>query len=140
MYLLYFSSAFLIGAFCRFRNTEFPVDTFSWVGKVLAVIVGLLCIAVAFLAQYLGGVLQAALTIFGVVGGPILGLFTLGMFTESATQRGVVTGILISFAFCLWIGFGQPKPASPTLPVSIAGCNETVSDTTSSLLGMIRAE
>lgn len=109
----------------RWRNTEFPVNKFAYVGKALAFIVGVVCIAVAFLAQYLGGVLQAALTIFGVVGGPILGLYTLGMFTESATQRGVVTGLVTSMVFCLWVGFGQPKPASPSLAVSIAGCNST---------------
>ncbi|XP_012253667.2 putative sodium-dependent multivitamin transporter isoform X1 [Athalia rosae] len=124
----------------RWRNKEFPASKFAIVGKALALLVGLLCIVVAFLAQYLGGVLQAALTIFGVVGGPILGLFTLGMFTECATQRGAVTGILISLMFCLWIGFGQPKPAAPTLPVSVAGCNSTSSYDSSVTSNVTRAQ
>lgn len=47
--------------------------------KLLALFYGLLCVALAFAAEFLGpGVLQASLTIFGVVGGPLLGLFTLG--------------------------------------------------------------
>lgn len=55
--------------------------------KLIAFIYGLVCIAIAFLAQFLGGVLQASLTIFGVVGGPLLALFSLGMFTTSANQK-----------------------------------------------------
>lgn len=87
--------------------------------------VGLFCIGVAFLARHLGAVLQAALTIFGVVGGPVLGLYTLGMFSESANQRGAVTGLLFGLGFSFFLGFGQPKPTPRALGVSIAGCNAT---------------
>lgn len=55
--------------------------------KILSMVYGCICIAVAYIAQHLGGVLQAALTIFGVIGGPLLGLFTLGMFTTTANQE-----------------------------------------------------
>jgi len=46
--------------------------------SVAAVIYGGLCLAMAYLASQLGGVLEAALSILGLVGGPLLGLFTLG--------------------------------------------------------------
>lgn len=61
----------------------------AWQGflsKIMVLLYGLLCLGIAFAAQYLGGILQASLTIFGVVGGPLLGLFTLGMFFPFANQ------------------------------------------------------
>ena len=47
--------------------------------KALAFFYGLVSIAFAFLAAHLGpAMLQATLTVFGVVGGHLIGLFTLG--------------------------------------------------------------
>ena len=56
--------------------------------KLLSLGYGLLCLAVSYVVSKLGGsVLTASLTIFGAVGGPLLGVFTLGMFTTGANQR-----------------------------------------------------
>lgn len=90
--------------------------------KIMACIYGLACIALAFAASSMGGVLQASLTIFGVVGGPLLAVFTLGVSTVKANQRGVLTGLLLGFTFAFWIGFGGPKPPTPILPLADNGC------------------
>lgn len=54
--------------------------------KFIALSYGLICLAVAFLSHLLGGILQASLSIFGMVGGPLLAIFTLGMFCPCANQ------------------------------------------------------
>lgn len=90
--------------------------------KIIACIYGLLCILLAFGAGSMGGVLQASLTIFGVVGGPLLGIFTLGVCTVRTNQRGVLLGFLLGLTFSFWIGFGGPKPAPTPLPLSTTGC------------------
>ena len=46
--------------------------------------------------------MQASLTIFGVVGGPLLGLFTLGMAVPRANQSGALLGTVTSLAFLFW--------------------------------------
>lgn len=95
------------------RDKEITATGSIIVSKILAVIVGIACIGLAFMGQFLGGLLQAALTIFGVVGGPVFGMFTLGMFTRLGNQKGAIVGLLTSLVFSLWIGFGQPKPPIP---------------------------
>ncbi|XP_076633503.1 putative sodium-dependent multivitamin transporter [Colletes latitarsis] len=115
-----------IKPFYRIRGKEISATGLIVISKTLAIIVGLACIALAFIGHYLGGLLQAALTIFGVVGGPVFGLFTLGMFTQTGNQKGAVIGLLCSLIFSLWIGFGQPKPPIPKLDVSTSACNATV--------------
>ncbi|XP_053989378.1 putative sodium-dependent multivitamin transporter [Hylaeus volcanicus] len=111
------------------RGNDFSLSTSSKLAKLLAFTYGIFSIALAFLAQFWGSVLQVSLTIFGIVGGPLLGLFTLGMLTETATEIGSVTSASAALAFCFWIAFGYPRPSPPILPVSIEGCadNATIS-------------
>lgn len=93
------------------------------VTKILATMYGAICIGVAFLTQNLGGVLQASLTIFGVVGGPLLGVFTLGMFTTIANQWGVIAGHLTGMGIAMWSQFGKPRPPPPLLDFNINDCS-----------------
>lgn len=101
----------------------------SYRAKLISVIYGVVCIAIAFLAEYLGSVLQASLTIFNVVGGPILGLFSLGMFFPIANQTGALTGFAASLAFSLFLGFPTTKPAIPSLPVYTDQCPKNLTMT-----------
>jgi len=93
--------------------------------KILALVFGGLCVSLAFLADILGtGVLQASLTIFGVVGGPLLGLFTLGVLFRRVEQKGALSGFILGLCFVSWIGFGGPKPPPNKLQVSVSNCTE----------------
>jgi sodium-coupled monocarboxylate transporter 8/12 len=96
----------------------------AFTSKILSTVYGFVCIGVAFLTQNLGGVLQASLTIFGVVGGPLLGIFTLGMFTTTANQYGVIIGHIAGMGIAMWSQFGRPKPPPPYLEFSTANCTQ----------------
>ncbi|XP_011686236.1 PREDICTED: putative sodium-dependent multivitamin transporter [Wasmannia auropunctata] len=104
------------------------------IAKVLAFMFGIILIALAFLMQFLGALQTTAYTISGVINGPILGIFTLGMGTESATESGAIIGTLTAYSFLFWIVFGQPRPIPPKLPTTIEGCDNSIANMTMSVL------
>uniref|UniRef100_A0A7N8XSY1 Solute carrier family 5 member 8 n=1 Tax=Mastacembelus armatus TaxID=205130 RepID=A0A7N8XSY1_9TELE len=102
----------------------------SWTSKGLSLLYGALCIGMAALASLMGGILQAAVSIFGVTGGPLLGLFTLGILCPFANSKGAVSGLLSGLVVSLWVGItAQIYPPSPEMsrPLSLTteGCNLT---------------
>ncbi|XP_056419648.1 sodium-dependent multivitamin transporter isoform X1 [Hyla sarda] len=75
--------------------------------KCLALTYGLLCLGMAYISSLMGSVLQAALSIFGIVGGPLLGIFCLGFFFPFTNSIGAVTGLLAGLIMAFWIGIGS---------------------------------
>ncbi|GEP41955.1 sodium:solute symporter family transporter [Brevifollis gellanilyticus] len=59
---------------------------------------GILVMLLAFaVAKMPGNLVESVNTIIGLIGGPLLGLFFLGMFTKRATTRGALTGCFAGF-------------------------------------------
>lgn len=123
----------LYGAITKKPFTTSPTKT-ALISKFVSVFYGAVTIGLAFVAQNLGGVLQASLTIFGVIGGPLLGLFTLGMTSRRANQYGAVLGLFIGISISLWIGFGGPKPPLPLLEFSVENCEQFISNYTAPVI------
>ncbi|XP_075535903.1 putative sodium-dependent multivitamin transporter isoform X2 [Dermacentor variabilis] len=78
----------------------------SLILKVLAFFFGVLCVLLTGLVEQLGGVLQASFMIFGVVGGPLLGVFTLGFLCRRANQEAALSGLVAGLLMGFWIGIG----------------------------------
>lgn len=110
----------------------------TMLSRVLAFSYGLICLGMAYISSHLGPVLQAAISIFGMVGGPLLGLFCLGMFFPCANPTGAIVGLLSGLAMAFWIGVGSivTKMGSgrPPLPSNVTSSslsyNLTVLNTT----------
>lgn len=68
-------------------NVDIPDEKRVLWLKVLVVVYGILSIALSFCAHFVGPLLQASLTILGIIGGPMLAVFTLGILIPYANQK-----------------------------------------------------
>ncbi|XP_040040744.2 sodium/iodide cotransporter [Gasterosteus aculeatus] len=98
------------------------------ISKGLSFLYGVGCITVAALSSLLDwGVLQGSFTVMGVVSGPILGVFILGMFVPATNRLGAFSGFLVGFCGSLWLAVGTTlyPPSEETmgvLPSYTSGC------------------
>ncbi|XP_037552212.1 sodium-coupled monocarboxylate transporter 1-like [Nematolebias whitei] len=103
------------------------------VSKALNLFYGLVCIAMAGIASFMGGMLQAAIVLAGVTGGPLFGLFSLGMLCPFANSKGGLSGLVIGFVATLSVSLGDlishssPEMTRP-LPLTTEGCNFTTAE------------
>ncbi|NWR45632.1 SC5A8 protein, partial [Regulus satrapa] len=108
----------------------------SRISMGMSLFYGGVCIAMAAVASLMGALLQAALSIFGMVGGPLLGLFALGILCSFANGIGAFVGLISGFVISLWVGIGSqiypplPERTKP-LYLSTAGCNISSGNLTS---------
>ncbi|XP_077195305.1 sodium-coupled monocarboxylate transporter 1-like [Paroedura picta] len=101
----------------------------SAISMGMNILFGGVCLIMAGLASLMGGLLQAALSIFGIVGGPLLGIFSLGILFPFGNAKGAFSGLICGFAVGMWVGIGSHfyrPPIHRTLPLALstAGCEK----------------
>ena len=74
--------------------------------KFLGLGFGIFSYLLTFLVKNIPGLVQAWLGIFGIFGGPVLGLFSLGMYVPWASARAALVSSLTSMFFILWVAIG----------------------------------
>uniref|UniRef100_A0A673W3M1 Solute carrier family 5 member 12 n=1 Tax=Salmo trutta TaxID=8032 RepID=A0A673W3M1_SALTR len=111
----------------------------GWISKGLCIVFGVACTTMAVAASYMGGIVQAALSIHGMCGGPMLGLFSLGIIFPWTNSMGAAGGLTLGIALSFWAGVGAfiyPALDINTRPLSLSieGCLQTnSSDPTTSV-------
>ncbi|XP_051888658.1 LOW QUALITY PROTEIN: sodium-coupled monocarboxylate transporter 1-like [Pristis pectinata] len=107
----------------QFSNTKKTLVT-----KLLAMIFGLATIGLAGVASLLqGNIIQASLSIAGIIQGPILGVFTLAALFPKSNGKGAFVGLFVGLSLSLWVGIAAQiyPPADKftgLLATSISGC------------------
>ncbi|KRX36846.1 Sodium-coupled monocarboxylate transporter 2, partial [Trichinella murrelli] len=91
--------------------------------------IGLAIIGLAFAVGSLKStIMQISLSIFGIVGGPLLGVFIVGMFLPFCNSKGAMVGLVSSLIVTLWIGLGAifHGVVPVLLPTNTLGCTSNV--------------
>lgn len=104
-------------------SKEIPEKRIVMLTKLTALFFGVISTCLAFLAQYLQGILQTTISLQGTIGGALCASFLLGMTTIRASQRGVLVGITLGVIYSIVVVFGGPKPPRKILPFTIEGCS-----------------
>uniref|UniRef100_A0A1B6D2P4 Sodium/solute symporter n=1 Tax=Clastoptera arizonana TaxID=38151 RepID=A0A1B6D2P4_9HEMI len=100
-------------------NITIPEQKGAMASKWLSAVFGLISFGLIFVVERLGSILQVALSLNGMAGGVVLGLFSLGMFFPWANSRGALIGATTSLAFVVWIGLSNQIAISNNLQTAI---------------------
>ncbi|XP_016002914.2 sodium-coupled monocarboxylate transporter 2 [Rousettus aegyptiacus] len=95
----------------------------TWISKGLCILFGVICTSMAVAASLMGSILQAALSIHGMCGGPMLGLFSLGIMCPFVNWKGALGGLLIGITLSSWVAIGSfiyPASNSKTWPLPLS--------------------
>ncbi|XP_046364591.2 sodium-dependent multivitamin transporter-like [Haliotis rufescens] len=122
-----FLSDILEPAHLAVSRSSLPAKTAAILSKVLALVFGAAIIGLALLAGVLNSlVLEISLSILGIFGGPLLGLFILGMFLPCSNSWGAGAGFLSSVVVSCWVAIGSTLQMSANAPPPPVCANDTV--------------
>ncbi|XP_071091565.1 sodium-coupled monocarboxylate transporter 1-like [Haliotis cracherodii] len=117
---------FIKPALDKFRSGRTSARLIAVLSLATAISYGVITTGVAYLAGLLGAtVLQIALSIFGMVGGPLLGLFVNGMFVPCVNAWGAAAGLVCSLSMCMWLGVGGALHRAKNAVVAASAINNT---------------
>ncbi|XP_075160532.1 sodium-coupled monocarboxylate transporter 1 [Haematobia irritans] len=123
-------------------NIKISPDKGALYAKWMSLGYGLLSFGLVFIVEHLGGVLQATLTLNGLIGGVTLGLFVLGIAFKNANSKGAFYGGISSLVIVIFIGVvAQISNVDPEdLPLSVENCDCFVNATETLISSALRRE
>ncbi|RZB40467.1 SSF domain containing protein, partial [Asbolus verrucosus] len=77
----------------KFTGPGISDKTSSYILKLIVVIIGVICTALVFVLEHLGGILPLAISLGGMTAGPLLGMFTLGVLFPKASSKPKPTSV-----------------------------------------------
>ncbi len=113
------TTASMMDFYRRNMNGNPDPDRMLQLSRRLTAFYGVLAMAVAFLMPLMGTLVEATNKIMGLLGGPLLGVFLLGMLTKRANAQGTLLGAFVGSVGLTALAFGAKIDA---LWFSAFGC------------------
>lgn len=76
--------------------------------RMSVLISGLLAIGLAMWMTQIKSMADAAFNFVSLVGGGVLGVYILGIFTKRTSNRGIYAGLIVGVLFAIWAYFTNP--------------------------------
>ncbi|XP_055642492.1 sodium-coupled monocarboxylate transporter 1-like [Toxorhynchites rutilus septentrionalis] len=110
--------------FIRVHRPNATEKSSSTTMKIIVVVLGLVVLALVFVVEKMGSIVQMAVSCTGVISGSVMGMFTLGMMSPRCNTKGVVSGVIVSIGcmVTLWIA-ALGKLHYEFLPLRNDGCD-----------------
>ncbi len=99
------TTAFTVDFYRRLWRRQASEDHCLRLAKWLTLAFGALATILAFVASRLGTLVEASNKVMGLLGGPLLGIFFLGILTRRATGPGTLIGAVIGSSCLYYVAF-----------------------------------
>lgn len=122
-------SAVVLEDFCKpFAKNGISEKTSAIIMRMTVIVIGVVSVAMVYVVQHMGSVLQLSLTVPSICFGPMLGIYIIGLtlpwIGKKATFYGALTGCgtMIAFISKVQTEIAMGNMKYPTKPVSVEGC------------------
>ncbi|XP_055903273.1 sodium-coupled monocarboxylate transporter 1 [Eupeodes corollae] len=115
-------------SFCKKPLTERQT---AFIMRGVVVVFGALCVALVFVVEKLGTVLQLSMSLAAVSNGPLLGIFTMAVLLPWVEGRGAIIGGTTGLAIMSWLvvkaqaAIATGELSFITKPLTTSGCSYT---------------
>ncbi|KAJ6639617.1 Sodium-coupled monocarboxylate transporter 1 [Pseudolycoriella hygida] len=86
-----------------FARTPLSEKLTNYLMRGTVLVIGVISVCLVFVVERMGTVLQLSITLSGMTGGPIFGMFTIGFMCPWVKQRGAFVGGIVSLAAMVWM-------------------------------------
>ncbi|XP_075144984.1 solute carrier family 5 member brother of rumpel [Haematobia irritans] len=112
-----------------FVNRQLSETAINWIMRSVVVSVGTLCVFLVYIVEHMGTVLQLTMSLEAITNGPLLGIFTIGVFMPWINGNSAILGGVVGVIGMSWLSLkAQWAVASgamvyETKPLTVEHCD-----------------